>query len=81
MNADPALLDVNRSLFAGLSRDRQLALQARGERLGAATWRSFARVAATPQAREVLLGCARLEEESASFLESILATASARGSR
>jgi hypothetical protein len=69
---NPDLIAVNRSLFAGHSLDDQLRLQARGERLGAATWRSFAR-AADPAARDTFLACALLEEESAAFLESILA--------
>ena len=42
------------------------ALQAQGERLGAATWRSFA-------AGAVFLGCALLEEENAACLETLLA--------
>jgi hypothetical protein len=69
---NPDLIVVNRSLFAGRSLDDQLRLQARGERLGATTWRSLAR-AADPAARDTFLACALLEEESAAFLESILA--------
>ena len=69
---NPELEDVNRSLFAPLPHDDQLTLQARGERLGAATWRSLAKQAASENAREVFLGCAKLEEESAAVLESIL---------
>ncbi len=69
---NPELEEVDRSLFAPLPHDDQLALQARGERLGAATWRSLAKQAASENAREVFLGCAKLEEESAAVLESIL---------
>jgi hypothetical protein len=69
---NPDLIAVNRSLFAGRSLDDQLRLQARGERLGAATWRALAR-AADPAARDTFLACALLEEESAAYLESILA--------
>jgi len=69
----PHLSDLTRSLFEPLSLDDQFALQAQGERLGAATWRSLARKATDPEAAEVLLSCAPLEEESAAFLESLLA--------
>jgi hypothetical protein len=75
LDANPDLLDVNRTLFAGRPLREQFRLQADGERLGAATWRSFARNAASGAARDALLACALLEEESASFLESILAAA------
>ncbi|NNL68282.1 MAG: hypothetical protein HKP30_18680 [Myxococcales bacterium] len=68
----PDLQDVNRSVFAGRPLAEQFAMQAQGERLGAATWRSFAREA-DPQAREALLACAKLEEESAAVLEALLA--------
>jgi hypothetical protein len=69
----PNLADLNRSLFAPYSLDEQFAIQAQGERLGAATWRSLARKAEDPDAAEVLLSCAPLEEESAIFLESLFA--------
>jgi hypothetical protein len=68
----PNLADLNRSLFAPYALHEQFALQAQGERLGAATWRSLARKVETPDAAEVLLSCAPLEEESAVFLESLL---------
>ena len=68
---NPDLLEVNRSLFAGRPLADQLTLQARGERLGAATWRAFARADSDPVRREAFLACALLEEESATFLESI----------
>jgi hypothetical protein len=70
--ANPDLLDVNRTLVAGRPLQEQFRVQADGERLGAATWRSFAKHAGTPAARDALLACALLEEESAAFLESIL---------
>ncbi len=69
---NPDLEDINRSIFAPLPHDDQLTLQARGERLGAATWRSLAKQAASENARKVFLDCAKLEEESAAVLESIL---------
>jgi hypothetical protein len=68
----PELERINRDLFAGRPLEEQFAIQARGERLGAATWRSLARQAASGSEREALLGCALLEEESAAYLESLV---------
>jgi alkylhydroperoxidase family enzyme len=65
------LTDIGRSLFAGLPLYQQFIQQARGERLGAATWRSFAQDAKTVDARDAFLTCALLEEQNAAFLESI----------
>jgi hypothetical protein len=73
--AHPELLEVNRSLFDGRPFAEQLTIQARGERLGAATWRSFARHASSDLARKELLACAELEEASAAVLEAILSAA------
>ena len=70
--ANPDLDDITRSLFAGRPLAQQFAIQAEGERLGAATWRSFGR-GASAAARDTFLACAGLEEESAAVLESILA--------
>jgi hypothetical protein len=72
-NAD--LAELNNTLFAGRPLPEQLAIQAGGERLGAATWRSFAKRESDPRRREVLLACAPLELASAEVLESILRTA------
>jgi hypothetical protein len=71
--AHPDLAEVNRAIFAGRPLPQQLAIQARGERLGAATWRSFAKGEEDATRRATLLACAELEEESAQTLESILA--------
>ncbi len=71
----PELDEVNRTLFAGRPLDEQFAIQAEGERLGAATWRSFAK-AAEGRARETFLACAELEERSAEVLEALIARAS-----
>jgi len=69
---NPDLASITGSLFSAYSLDRQFILQARGERYGAATWRSFAQDEQNPEARKVFLDCAVLEEEeSAAFLESI----------
>ena len=68
---NPDLEQINRTLFAGRPFTEQFAIQAQGERLGAATWRAFAAHADASQ-RSVLLACAELEEQSALFLESIV---------
>lgn len=68
----PDLDEINRALFADRSFAEQFSIQARGERLGAATWRAFASRETDPQRRDVLLSCAPLEEESALVLEAIL---------
>jgi len=70
--AVPELAEVNRSLFAPYTIEEQFTIQAQGERLGAATWRSFARHAESQQTAKVFESCAVLEEESATFLESLL---------
>jgi hypothetical protein len=69
--ANPDLEGTNRTLFAGRPLAEQYAIQARGERLGAATWRTFAERETRADARETYLGCALLEEESAALLESL----------
>lgn len=50
----------------------QLTIQSRGERLGVAAWRAFARDEPDAHRREVLSSCAPLEEESAVTLDRIL---------
>ena len=67
--ANPDLEELNRSVFAGRPVEDQYAIQAAGERVGAATWRAFA-AQAPPPARETFLACAELEEASARVLES-----------
>ena len=71
---NPDLDEVNRTLFAGRPLAQQFTLQARGERLGAATWRAFAEAAIGRGHRDVFLRCAPLEEESAAVLEALLKT-------
>jgi NAD(P)-dependent dehydrogenase (short-subunit alcohol dehydrogenase family) len=70
--ANPDLEEVNRTLFAGRPLLQQFVIQAEGERLGAATWRAFARRDDMPGARPVFLACAELEERSAVVLEAIV---------
>lgn len=69
----PELDEVNDSFFAGRPLAEQFAIQAAGERAGAAAWRAFAEHAASDGARRTLLTCAELEEQSAEYLESLLA--------
>jgi organic hydroperoxide reductase OsmC/OhrA len=67
----PETSEINRTLFAGRPLAQQFAIQAQGERLGAATWRAFARHEADASRRDVLLACAELEEASALVLEAL----------
>jgi hypothetical protein len=67
----PELEALNRELFDGRPLREQLAIQARGEHLGAATWRAFARQANGAE-RQAFEACAPLEEKSAAVLEGIL---------
>ena len=66
------LPELNRSLFAGRPLAEQFTIQARGERFGAATRRSFARHESDVPRRETLLACAELEEQSARVPEALL---------
>ena len=65
------MASITRQLFGGRPLAQQFSIQAAGERLGAATWRSFAK-RAEPPARDTFLACAELEERSAEVLEAIL---------
>jgi hypothetical protein len=68
----PEIDEVNESIFAGRPLEEQFAIQAAGERAGAAVWRTFAQ-AGDAAARGTVLACAELEERSAAYLESVLA--------
>jgi hypothetical protein len=72
LSGNPDLEAINPSVFAARPLHEQFAIQAVAERLGAATWRSFAPHADSDEVRQTLLGCARLEEESAAYLESLV---------
>ena len=67
----PDLPELNRSVFAERSVADQYAIQADGERVGAATWRAYAEQA-EPAVCQAFLDCAKLEEQNAAALESIL---------
>jgi hypothetical protein len=73
VDSNPDLEEINRTLFAGRPLAQQFAIQANGERLGAATWRAFAERQPNASSRSIFLACAELEEASALVLESILA--------
>lgn len=75
MSSIPGLEDLNRGIFENRTLPEQLTIQARGERLGAATWRAFAGEASDDSVRETFLACARLEEDSAVVLEAIVGAA------
>ncbi len=68
----PDAAEINRSLFAGRPLAQQFRIQAQGERLGAATWRAFARDEADAVHRDTLLACAALEEANALVLEALV---------
>jgi hypothetical protein len=72
--ANPRLADILTGSFAWRPIDEQFKLQAEAERLGASTWRSFARAADDTAAAEVFSACALLEEASADVLEQLIAT-------
>ena len=67
----PGLEDLARSIFGDRPLHEQYAIQAEGERVGAATWRALAKHA-EPAARRAFLDCAELEELSAEVLETLL---------
>ena len=60
------------AVYADRSLEEQWEIQRRGERAGKKTWETFAAAEDDTQARAVLLACAALEDESASFLRSVL---------
>jgi hypothetical protein len=68
-----ALGEAYETLFEGRPLADQYAIQAHGERLGAATWRGLAATDARPEAKHIYLTCATFEEASAEVLESLIA--------
>jgi hypothetical protein len=70
--SQPDLAEIDRTVFADRPLAHQLTIQAQGERVGAATWRSFAQRDPDPARRSTYLACATLEEANAEALESIL---------
>jgi hypothetical protein len=70
--AVPDLVALTDEIFGERPLADQLAIQAAGERLGAATWRALAETAGAEATRAAFLACAPLEEASAEYLESLL---------
>jgi hypothetical protein len=68
----PELLDLNRTLFEGRPLKVQFAMQAEGERAGAAAWRAYAAAAPDTSDRELLQSCSTLEQANADFLQALL---------
>ena len=68
----PELLDLNRDLFEGWPLKVQFAIQAEGERAGAAAWKSYAAATSEPSAKELFQSCSALEQANADFLQSLL---------
>jgi hypothetical protein len=68
----PELLDLNRTLFEGRPLKVQFAMQADGERAGAAAWKAYAAGASGPSVRELLQSCSPLEQANADFLQTLL---------
>jgi hypothetical protein len=72
LSENPELLDLNRTLFEGRTLKVQFAMQAEGERAGAAAWRAYAEHASDPSVRELLQSCSALEQANADFLQTLL---------
>jgi hypothetical protein len=72
LSDNPELLNLNRTLFEGRSLKMQFAMQAEGERAGAAAWRAYAAGASDPSAQELLQSCSPLEQANADFLQTLL---------
>jgi hypothetical protein len=68
----PELLDLNRTLFEGRPLEVQFAMQAEGERAGAAAWMAYAAGASEPSVQELLRSCSPLEQANADFLQGLL---------
>jgi len=72
LSENPDLLELNRTLFAGRPLKVQFAMQADGERAGAAAWNAFAAVPKEPSSQELLRSCSALEQANADFLQTLL---------
>lgn len=66
----PELEAINQRLFSQLELHAQLALQASGERAGVDVWEKLAEQRS--EARDLFLHCAKLEQASADFLDTLL---------
>ena len=61
------------AVYADRSLEEQWEIQRRGERAGKKTWEAFAAAEDDTQVKAMLLACAALEDENASFLRGVLA--------
>jgi hypothetical protein len=68
----PRVAAVAESAFRGRPPAEQRAMQAAAERRGAEAWRAFAAIVPDKALAAELNACARLEEESAEWLEELL---------
>lgn len=68
----PELLDLNRSLFEGWPLKVQFAIQAEGERAGAAAWKAYAAAVSDSAVQELFERCSKLEQANADFLQTQL---------
>ena len=69
----PDLEEQVRAVYVGRPLEEQWEIQRRGERAGKKTWETFAAAENDATVKAVLLVCAALEDENASFLQGILA--------
>ncbi len=69
---NPTLEELNRTLFAGRPLEVQFAMQAAGERAGAAAWAAFAAAADDERITAIMESCSPLEEANAEFLETLI---------
>ena len=69
----PHVAAAAEAAFGGRPHAEQQAIQAAAERLGASAWRALAASVSDKALAAELNGCARLEEESAEWLEELLA--------
>lgn len=72
-DASPGARDAYYAVFAELPFREQLRIQAGAERQGAAAWRGIAATQTDEAVKRELEACAVLEEESASWLDKLLA--------
>lgn len=70
--------DVGVGAYGSRSLSEQLAIQADAERGGASVWRELG-TAASDADRDTFEACARLEEQSAAYVEKVLADGRVRG--
>ena len=69
---NPNIEELNRTLFEGRPLEVQFAMQAQGERAGAAAWAAFAAAADDDRVKTMLDSCRPLEEANAEFLDTLI---------